>query len=89
MVEEDEMHFLAETLDELHSASSELPKDLKECKKLIQELRLEMFAQAKKREFEQAALLRDRISALEKFMLGFLGEDSSRGRSAPAKGRAR
>ena len=47
----------------------ELPKDRKAVKGIIEKQRAQMFVHAKKYEFEQAAVLRDRISALEKYLL--------------------
>ncbi len=44
------------------------PKDINECKKLINDTKTEMFALAKKYEFEQAALLRDKLKILEKIL---------------------
>ncbi len=46
-----------------------LPRDRKECKRLITRLRAEMLGFAKKHEFEKAALVRDQIFRLEKFIL--------------------
>jgi excinuclease ABC subunit B len=46
-----------------------LPKKVKEVKQLIDQLRSKMFALAKEYEFEKAAVLRDRIALLEKYLL--------------------
>ncbi len=48
---------------------SEMPRDVDSTKKMIQELRKEMFAAAKEHEFEKAAALRDRVLLLERYLL--------------------
>lgn len=53
-----------ETLSEI-----EIPRDPKEQKKLIEQLKKEMFDAAAKREFEVAAELRDRLNFLQKELL--------------------
>jgi excinuclease ABC subunit B len=45
-----------------------LPRDPAQCKKLINSLRAEMFQHAKKYEFEQATLIRDKVYKLEKLL---------------------
>lgn len=47
----------------------EIPKDITACKKLINQYKAEMFELAKKYEFEQAAIFRDRVQALESLLL--------------------
>lgn len=53
----------------LHQEFSEIPRDIAGCRKLIEQLRSEMFAKAKAFEFESAAVLRDRVALLEKYIL--------------------
>ena len=48
---------------------AELPKDRKSVKNLIIKLRSQMLMLAKKHEFEKAALIRDKIAVLEKYIL--------------------
>jgi excinuclease ABC subunit B len=65
-------YFLAVAEEVEHSlGTSALPKDLKSCRKLIGELQAEMFAHAKNFEFEKAAVIRDKIKVLEKFMSNY------------------
>ncbi|MCC6221689.1 MAG: excinuclease ABC subunit UvrB [Deltaproteobacteria bacterium] len=52
-------------------SSEELPHDIAGCKALIERMRGEMLGFAAQCEFEKAASLRDKISWLEKYMLGF------------------
>ena len=47
----------------------ELPKDLKSCQKMVDTYKKEMFRYAKAQEFEQAAIVRDKVALLEKYML--------------------
>ena len=51
------------------SPESELPRDAESTAQLIQKLRKEMFAAAKEHEFERAAAIRDRVLALERYLL--------------------
>lgn len=46
-----------------------LPEDVAGCKQIIFQLTKQMYEYAKEREFEKAAILRDRIVVLEKYML--------------------
>lgn len=64
-----EVEQLGELLKDEGLATSEIPKSLKECEKLLAELKKEMFSKANAMEFEKAASLRDKVSALEKYML--------------------
>jgi len=69
MVEPEE---LLEKLEELEGLSSELnalPKDLEQGRRLIHELKQQMYAYAKEHQFEKAAAVRDRIQLLERFLL--------------------
>ncbi|MCL4146214.1 UNVERIFIED_CONTAM: hypothetical protein GTU68_009909, partial [Idotea baltica] len=50
-------------------AKVELPRDVDSCRKLISELQVEMFAFAKEHQYEKAALMRDKINLLQKYML--------------------
>ncbi len=56
-------------ISELGVGEQELPRDIAGCKRLIAELRTQMYEQAQKQEFERAAVLRDRIVAVERYML--------------------
>ena len=49
----------------------DIPKDIFACKKLINELKTKMFNHAKQYEFEQAAVLRDQVQALESLLLTY------------------
>ncbi len=69
MVETEELESVSPELKELSAIGAEVPKDAPSCKKLIGDLRKEMLHLAKQHEFEKAALIRDRISVLEKFLL--------------------
>ena len=69
MVEEDAVDAVAAALSEAFPSLQEVPRDREACKALIERIRHEMYAQAKALEFERAAILRDQITALEKFVL--------------------
>ncbi|MCB0323754.1 MAG: excinuclease ABC subunit UvrB [Bdellovibrionales bacterium] len=69
MVEPDELEAVGEVVAELHPQAKELPRTPEACRRLIEELRKQMFDFAKAYEFEQAALVRDRIALLERFLL--------------------
>lgn len=69
MVETEELQSIPDELKELTAVSAEIPRDAASCKKSIAELRKEMLNLAKQHEFEKAALVRDRIAVLEKFLL--------------------
>ena len=67
---------LGKELDKLKGAASEflgldtaIPRELKGCNELIVTLRRQMFERARAYEFEQAAVIRDRITLIEKYML--------------------
>ena len=68
MVEVEAMEAIGDELRELGHVQ-ELPKDLGKCRELVGRLRQEMYSLAKQAEFEKAAMLRDRIIILEKYML--------------------
>jgi excinuclease ABC subunit B len=68
LVEGEELEAVEHTLSEL-SVGTAVPKDPVQCKQLIEKLRHEMFDLARRREFEKAALLRDQIVTLEKYLL--------------------
>ena len=68
MVEPEEVEALGEELVELGEVG-QLPRDAQDCRKLIEKLRKQMFAFAKECEFEKAALVRDKIVVLEKYLL--------------------
>ena len=53
----------------MSAADVELPRTLKDCQKIIGELRVKMKALAKEQEFEQAAVVRDKILVFEKLLL--------------------
>ncbi len=69
MVEPEEIDAVAAELLQDGEIVESLPRTASECKVLIERLRKEMFAAAKTHEFEKAALLRDQIAVLEKFLL--------------------
>jgi len=71
MVSEAEVNSLEENLpEELREiVGAEPPRDIKQCKVLIDRLRTEMLELAKAHEFEKAAVVRDRLVVLEKYML--------------------
>ena len=70
MVIRDELDEVGDYLkEELKLGIDEIPKDASECKKLIATLRSEMFRLAKEREYEKAAILRDKIALIEKYLL--------------------
>ncbi len=69
MVSEDELDALSDELHRSQASMAELPRDIASCRKLILETRGEMTALAKAREFEKAAILRDRLFVLEKYLL--------------------
>ena len=56
-------------LEEAGVDISSLPKDRKKLKAELNRVRNEMLDFAKKREFEQAALLRDKLMAMERLLL--------------------
>jgi excinuclease ABC subunit B len=49
--------------------SLNIPKDPKDQKKLVESLRKEMFQAAASREFEKAAMLRDKIKTIQELLL--------------------
>jgi excinuclease ABC subunit B len=65
---------LEEVSQEL-SLVAPIPNDLKACEKLIVQLKKEMFEAAKKREFEEAARIRDTIAVLTKKLMALGGGD--------------
>jgi len=69
MVEPEEIDSITGDLQEAGAIESELPRDIKECRALTEKVRSEMFALAKQHEFEKAAVLRDRVAVLEKYLL--------------------
>ena len=69
MVESYEFESLEHLIDDIGVDIGDIPHDVKSCKALINKLRKEMFAYAKEHEFEKAAVIRDRIAAIEKVML--------------------
>ena len=64
-----ELDRAAEDLTALGGDDEKLPPDRKSCKKRIEELQKEMFGHAKRLEFEEAAVKRDTIAILEKYLL--------------------
>ena len=62
---------IPDVLSELNIKTNfdELPRDKKSCKLLITKLRSEMLGFAKSHEFEKAAVVRDQVVALEKYIL--------------------
>jgi len=64
----EEINALAEALPEL-AGEVALPRTQRECKQLMKDLRAKMLGHAKAREFEAAAIIRDRIAVLEKYLL--------------------
>ncbi len=68
-VPREELSEVPELLGELNIDIEELPSDRKSCKRLITRLRAEMLGFAGKHEFEKAALVRDQIIRLEKYLL--------------------
>ncbi len=69
MVEGAEIALASTLVGSLRDEFPEIPKSITECKKLIEKLKKEMFTHAKEYEFEKAAVIRDKIALLEKFML--------------------
>lgn len=69
MVTVEQLEAIPATLRELEVSIGELPRDLKQGKVLITQLEKRMFAFAKAYEFEKAAIVRDRIQVLEKYLL--------------------
>lgn len=69
MVEADELEDVQETLSDFNIPIAEVPKDQAQLKALIEQLKKEMFFLAKSLQFEKAALLRDRIQVLERYLL--------------------
>ena len=47
----------------------EIPKDAKDQQKMLERMRKDMFAHAAKREFEEAAAIRDQIIKIEEVLL--------------------
>ena len=68
MVEVDEYSAMVEGISDL-GIDFKIPKDIKECTVLLAKLKEEMKNKAKSLEFEQAAVIRDRILQLEKVMI--------------------
>jgi excinuclease ABC subunit B len=68
MVEREELDGVEAALSQSEIALPSLPKDVKECKSLIDRLRKEMLTLARNREFERAAVVRDQIIVLEKYL---------------------
>lgn len=68
MVEVDEYSAMVEGISDL-GIDFKIPKDIKECTVLLAKLKEEMKSKAKSLEFEQAAVIRDRILQLEKVMI--------------------
>jgi excinuclease ABC subunit B len=60
---------LVEISSSLDKPALGIPNSAEECRELIQELRSKMYQLAKDQQFEEAAVLRDKILALEKIML--------------------
>lgn len=69
MVERDELAEIEKALQGSHTDIGDLPREPKAVKGLIERLRHEMFGHAKALQFEQAAGVRDQITALEKYLL--------------------
>lgn len=69
MVERDEVAGAEHLAADLHTEIKDLPRDIPATKAMLKALRDEMFAHAKTFEFEKAAVLRDRITLLEKYLL--------------------
>jgi excinuclease ABC subunit B len=72
LVETDDIAGLTEGLEDLTRGADgqvELPRDAVGCKRLIDTLRHEMLELARNREYERAAVIRDRIALLEKYLL--------------------
>lgn len=71
LVPKDELEAMPDLLKGLNLdiVGEELPRDRKACKNLITKLRSEMLAFAKSHEFEKAAVIRDQVLALEKYIL--------------------
>ncbi len=67
LVEDNYFLAVAEEVQET-LGDGELPKNLQSCRKLISELQAEMYEYAKHFEFEKAAVIRDKIKVLEKFI---------------------
>lgn len=69
MVESSEIQAIEELLALLPEDLRDIPKDLASCKVRMQVLREKMYALAKEYEFEKAAVIRDQLAILEKYML--------------------
>lgn len=69
MVEPDPLYSLAEEFSELKLDTNEIPRDQKQCKEYIGKLQKKMMELAKGYEFEKAALIRDQIVILERYLL--------------------
>jgi excinuclease ABC subunit B len=69
LAEPEELEEVTEALAGLALSREGLPRDLAACKALVVELRKKMFEFAKLYEFEKAAVIRDQIATLEKYML--------------------
>jgi excinuclease ABC subunit B len=69
MVEADEVLAELQDVGGIPEELLRLPKDQASGMRLVQRLKEEMYAKAKAREFEQAAVLRDRIQKIEQYLL--------------------
>ncbi len=69
MVETDVIEELGETLSEILPEQESLPRDPKEVKKLMNELKAKMLQHARALEFEKAAEVRDKMGVLERYLL--------------------
>lgn len=69
LVPQDELEEGSSELSLLRERFGDLPRDKKSTKKLLESLREEMFQFARTHEFEKAAVIRDQIQALEKYLL--------------------
>ncbi len=69
LVERDELFDAAQVLAELNLNIKEIPREIADCRKLVESLRQEMYARAKLHEFEKAAVIRDQIVTLERYLL--------------------
>jgi excinuclease ABC subunit B len=69
LVEVEQIEGLIEGLEAFGQEIENLPRDIPSTKKLLVELRSEMFRLANDYEFEKAAILRDKIAHLEKYLL--------------------
>jgi len=69
MVDDSSVGAMLGDIFDIKELRGEVPKNLKECRVAIDRLKSEMFLLAKAYEFEQAAVLRDKIALLEKYAL--------------------